>query len=168
MKSPANDITEPPPGPEAPPVIHLPYVPVPEPPQTEKKKPKRQRRHVERFRTDDAEHAEIARRANNAGLTPHGYFRLCVLGGPGPRARRRAAVDEAALMRALVAFNRAHNNLNQIARALNTLAIFAEEHGAARVEELLDELRRPADLLEEQFAPPVAAILQAVGHVREG
>jgi hypothetical protein len=48
------------------------------------------------------------------------------------------------------------------------VAIFAEEHGAVRVSELLEDLRRPVDLLQEQFAPPVAAILQAVGHVREG
>jgi hypothetical protein len=86
----------------------------------------------------------------------------------GPRARRRAPVDEAALMRALVAFNRAHNNLNQIARTLNTLTLFAEEHGARRLVDMLDELRRPVALLPEQFAGPVAAILEAVGHVREG
>src|SRR5437660_147899 len=73
----------------------------------------------------------------------------------GPRTRRRAPVDEEALLRGLVAFNRGNSNLNQIARTLNTLTLFAEEHGAARMLELLDELRRPVELLQEQFAAPV-------------
>ena len=128
----------------------------------------RRRGHVERFRTDDAEHAELERRARDAGLSVNAYSRLRTLGDPGPRARRRAPVDATALMSALMAFNRAHNNLNQIARALNTLALFAEEHGAGRVLEELEDLRRAVEPIERSVAPPVAAILEALRYDRQG
>ena len=39
----------------------------PIPTAAEKKQPNRQRRHVDRFRTDDAEHAELAARAAKPG-----------------------------------------------------------------------------------------------------
>jgi hypothetical protein len=69
-----------------------------------------------------------------AGLTDGAYTRLATMGDAGPWAKRRGWIDETALMRGLVAFNRAHNNLNQIARTLNTFALFAEEHGGAQYE----------------------------------
>lgn len=86
-----------------------------------------------------------------------------------PRRRRnRATVDDAALMRALVAFNRANNNLSQLVRIGNTLVLFAENHGGHRLPEGVRELSRAVDTLCEQFAAPVAAILEAVKHDREG
>ena len=94
-----------------------------------RKKPNRRRRHVERFRTDDDEHAELERRARDAGLTVHAYSRMRTLGDPGPRARRRAPVDATALAHGLVAFNRQHSNYNQAVRALNRLALVAENDG---------------------------------------
>lgn len=71
-------------------------------------------------------------------------------------------------MQALAALNRVHNNLNQIARSLNTLTLFAEEHGAGRLRDLLEDLRQPLELLQDEFAVPVAAILEAVRHDRQG
>ena len=82
------------------------------------------------------------------------------------RHRRRASVDEAALMRALVAFNRASNNLNQIGRAGNRLATLTHDTGT-----LVDDVRElcgALDLLRDQFAAPIAAILEALQHDREG
>jgi hypothetical protein len=156
-------IAEAAPAGDAPAVIHLPHVP-PAAAPAEKKRPKRRRRHVERFRTDDDEHAELERRARDAGLSVNAYSRLRTLGSPGPRARRRAPVDEAALLAALVAFNRGNNNLNQLARTGNTLVLFAEEHGAAKLLEAASDMLRGIDLLHDQFAAPVAAILAALRH----
>jgi hypothetical protein len=131
----------------------------------------RQRTKAIRVRLHPADAERLKADAGAAGMSVAGYLaagRLSDEAAPRPRIRRRAPVDEVALMRALAAFNRAHNNLNQITRTLNTLTLFAEEHGAARMQELLDELREPVAELREQFAAPVAAILEAVGHVREG
>ena len=133
-----------------------------------RKTPNRRRRHVEQFRTDDAEHAELERRARDAGLTVHAYSRLRTLGDPGPRARRRAPVDATALAHGLVAFNRQHSNYNQAIRALNRLALVAENDGSGEVLRALRELLAVIDRLQEQFAAPVAAILDAMRHDREG
>jgi hypothetical protein len=151
---------------QAPPVIHLPYLPPPAPPA--KKQPKRQRPHVKHTRYSDEELTEFVKRARAAGLSDGAYTRVATIGEAGPRARRRAPVDAAALMHAVAAFNRAHNNLNQIARTLNTLTLFAEEHGAGRLHDLVDELRQPIELLQDQFAAPVAAIMGALQRDREG
>jgi hypothetical protein len=133
-----------------------------------RKKPNRRRRHVERFRTDDAEHAELERRARDAGLTVHAYCRMRTLGEPGPRARRRAPVDATALAQGLVAFNRQHNNYNQAVRALNKLALIAEDKSSGDVLRELRDLRALIEGLQGQFAAPVAAILDAMRHDREG
>jgi hypothetical protein len=111
----APSITEAPPASQAPAIIHLPppadLMPV--------RKPKRQRAHVEQFRTDNAEHAELVARARDAGLSAGAYARACTLGDAGPRARRRATVDREVLAHNNAALNRVGNNLNQIAKALN-------------------------------------------------
>jgi DNA-binding transcriptional MerR regulator len=146
-------------------VIHLPDL---SPRPAARKKPKRQRAHVERFRTNDEEHAELDRRARDAGLSVNAYSRLRTLGDPGPRARRRAPVDATALAQGLVAFNRQHSNYNQAVRALNTLVLFAEEHGSERVAREVQELRRVIEQLQEQFDAPVAAILEAMRYDRQG
>ena len=92
----------------------------------------RQRRHLEQFRTDDGEHAALREKARASGLSFGAYMRASNLGDAGPRARRRAPVDIAALMQALVALNRVGNNQNQIARALNELLLIAREQGHAQ------------------------------------
>ena len=90
------------------------------------------------------------------------------LGDPGPRARRRAPVDVTALAHGLVAFNRQHSNYNQAIRALNRLALVAENDGSGDVLLALRELLALIERLQEQFAAPVAAILDAMRHDREG
>ncbi len=86
----------------------------------------------------------------------------------GRRRRGRGPVDVAALTAALVAFNRAGNNQNQIARGLNELLIIAREQPDARLESLLMELADAGRGLPVLFAAPVAAILAALDHDREG
>jgi len=89
---------------------------------------------------------------------------------PRRHRRIRAPIDEAALMRALVAFNRASNNLNQLAHAGNRLALLSEQHGGIRDEGIREDVRAlsgAVDHLREEFSQPVAAILEAL-RVREG
>jgi hypothetical protein len=73
-------------------------------------------------------------------------------------------------MRALVAFNRANNNLNQLAHVGNRLALLTEQHGGIPDEGIREGVRmlsRAVDRLREEFSEPVAAIVEALG-VREG
>lgn len=101
---------EPPPAAEAPAIIVLPPPPtVPE--RRHSGSEKRQRQHVEQFRTDDAEHAELQRRAWADGrLSVSAYCRKRTLGDPGPRhARGPAPVDVQLLARHLTALNRLGN-----------------------------------------------------------
>jgi hypothetical protein len=80
---------------------------------------KRQRgnRLTVRFLPD--EHAELERRAADAGLSPSAYLRACALGTAGPRARRSPTVERSLAAQAIAELNKAGSNLNQIARALN-------------------------------------------------
>ena len=106
------------PASQAPAIIHLPHLPPPAD-LARKRKPKRQRQHVEQFRTDDAEHAQLVAKSRAAGLSIGAYVRACALGDAGPRARRRATVDRELLAINNAALNRVGSNLNQIAKALN-------------------------------------------------
>jgi hypothetical protein len=131
---------------------------------------KRRRRHLEWFRTDDAEHAALQSRLAGESLGAF-VMRLSGIGsGEETRARRRGrpSVDAVALTRAMVEFSREHNNYNQAVRALNTLALVADERSdgqiAAEIRRLLDMI----EVLQTQFAAPLAAIQAALGHVREG
>ena len=96
------------------------------------------------------------------------YIRAATLGDAGPRARRRAPVDIAALMQALVALNRVGNNQNQIAHALNELLLIAREQGHAQLENRVLDLAGAIRDLPGLFAEPVAAILAAVNRDNEG
>lgn len=126
---------------------------------------KRQRRHVRQTRYDDAELAEFDRRVRAKRLSAGAYTRLATIGEPGPRHQHGPGpAHVAALFDALVAFNRAHNNLNQTARAANTLLLVAHEHGADRLADEVRELQRAVDLLREQFAAPLAALRAALDH----
>jgi Mobilization protein NikA len=163
---------EPAPAREAPAVIHLPPPPdIAAPPKARHGSGKRRRTHLEQFRTDDDEHAELERRARDAGLSVSAYNRQCTIGEdtapPRRRPRRIATAEAEALMTALVAFNRANNNLNQLARSANTLALFAEEH-RHRLADLTGDLVQAVEDLREDFAPSLAAIRAAIGHDPEG
>lgn len=110
---------------------------------------RRQRRHVEQFRMDDAEHAELERRARVAGLSVGAYCRACCLGSTGPRARRRPPVEHELLARNTAALNHIGSNLNQTARALNEIALGGGRgrlaqvaHLVAPIQTTLADLRR--------------------------
>jgi len=81
---------------------------------------KRQRRHSLQISLDDEEWAEAVEKAQACGLSLSSYGRAAVLGSPGPRARRAPHVNAVELGEATAALNKAGNNLNQIAHALNT------------------------------------------------
>lgn len=66
------------------------------------------------------ERAEIEERAAAAGLSLSAFIRACALGDAGPRARRRPVVDTAKLAETHIELKRVGNNLNQIAKAINT------------------------------------------------
>ncbi|HTT82012.1 MAG TPA: hypothetical protein VMF67_00875 [Rhizomicrobium sp.] len=162
---------EPPTARDAPAVIHL-----PPPAGTGRAKKarsgseKRQRRAGILVKLTPTDHQRVKDAAAAVGMSAAGYLASGRLGEETairPRARRRP-VDEPALMRALAAFNRASNNLNQLARTGNTLTLFAEEHGAGRLLDEAKEIARAARLLQEQFAAPIAAIMAALGRDREG
>ncbi len=100
------------------------------------------------------ERAEVEERASAAGLKLAAYGRACMLGTPGPRAKRRAPVDAVALARAAAALNKAGSNLNQIAHVLNAGGAIGMAHeylsalavvreSAAAIREIVGRKNRP-------------------------
>jgi hypothetical protein len=156
---------------ETPAVIHLPDLR-----QRTKKvtsgSENRRRTTAVRVRLHPADAERLKTEAAAAGMSVAGYLASGRLGeeaAPRPRIhRRRVTADVAALLQALVDFNRADTLLNQAVRALNTLALFAEDHGSARVLTEVRELRRTVDELRDKFDVPVAAIQAALADDREG
>ncbi len=71
------------------------------------------------IRLSDDERAEIVRRSHAAGLSIAGYFKSVAL-NQRPRKFRHPQVDRAELARLLGQLGRVGNNLNQLARTLNT------------------------------------------------
>ena len=67
-----------------------------------------------------AEFAQAEALARKAGLSNAAYGRACVLGESGPRAKRAPPVNRELLGEALASLNRVGNNLNQIAKQLNS------------------------------------------------
>jgi len=80
-----------------------------------------------------------------------------------PRRRGRM-VDDAALTKALVAFNRAGSNQNQIARALNELLLIAREQSNARLASEVESLTGAIRGVPAMFGEPVAAIKAALNY----
>jgi len=68
-----------------------------------------------------AERAEVAARAERAGLGVAGYMRALVFGKdtPQPRGAKRPPVEKQALVNLSAELGRVGNNINQIARHLN-------------------------------------------------
>ena len=81
---------------------------------------KRQRLKSVRAAVTPAEYSVIQERAQNAGLSTGAYLRLLALGHSGPRAKRAPPVNRELLGEALASLNRVGNNLNQIAKQLNS------------------------------------------------
>jgi len=105
------------------------------------KRPKRRRCHVDHFRTDDAEHAKLERRARAAGLSVGAYCRACCLGAAGPRARRRPPVEHELLARNTAELNHIGSNLNQTTRALNEIALGDGSGRLAQVAHLVEPIQ---------------------------
>jgi hypothetical protein len=135
-----------------------------------RKKPRRRRVHVDHFRTDDAEHAELATRARAAGLSVDAFCRLQTLGATGPRSRRtQPTADTKLLARNMGELNRIGANLNQGFRALNEIALTAP--AGIRRDRLADELSELRQLFEQGIAalvPILEANRAALGYDREG
>ncbi|MEK7754149.1 MAG: plasmid mobilization relaxosome protein MobC [Acidobacteriota bacterium] len=81
-------------------------------------KRQRTKRHTDRYTTD--EFNAIAAKADRAGLSFSAFVRASLLGDAGPRAQRRPPADHKALRQILGLVGRIGNNINQIARTLNT------------------------------------------------
>ena len=100
---------------------------------------KRQRGKIMAFRCFDEEFNAIAAKADKAGLSGGAFMRAALLGDAGPRAQRRPPADHKALRQLLGQAGRIGNNINQIARALNS-----EEK--AKLPELQEALRAINDI----------------------
>jgi hypothetical protein len=137
-------------------VIELPYVPPPTA-AVPTKRPKRHRGHVEQFRTDGDEHAELAGLARDAGLSLGAYYRRELIGTPGPRSKR-AQPTAASQQRAqhITAINRAGNLVNQGIYALNR--IDPEEGSRDR---LADEVAAARELLQSAIPALTEALAAA-------
>ena len=70
-------------------------------------------------RLTPAEYASVTEKAARAGLSNSAYTRACLLGRPGPRAKRAPPIHGPLLAQAITALNRVGNNINQIAHHLN-------------------------------------------------
>ena len=81
---------------------------------------KRQRTKGAMVRLTPVESAALHDRARRAGLSTGAYLRACALGDSGPRAKRAPPLNRELLGDALASLNRVGNNLNQIAKHLNT------------------------------------------------
>lgn len=81
---------------------------------------KRQRTRAFNIGMTEAEFAQAEARARKAGLSNAAYGRACVLGEQGPRAKRAPPINRELLGEALASLNRVGNNLNQIAKQLNS------------------------------------------------
>lgn len=163
---------EPPSAREAPAIIHLGPPPA-VPPKSRHGSENRQRSAGILVKLTPADHQRVKTEAAAAGMSAAAYLATGRLNNetarrPRVNRRRHVAVNEAALLRALVAFNRASNNLNQVAYTGNRLMIVAEEHGAAELQEEAREIRRAVEALRNDMAAPLAAILAALTGVREG
>lgn len=81
---------------------------------------RRQRSAGAMVRMTPAESAALQTRARNAGLSVGAYLRTCALGESGPRAKRAPPLNRELMADALASLNRVGNNLNQIAKHLNS------------------------------------------------
>ena len=151
------------------PVIHL-----PDDRQREKKvtrgSEKRQRSDSFLVRVHPADGVRLREDAAAAKLSVAGYLasgRLDDEAARRPRMRR-ASVDVTALTAAVVSFNRQQSNYNQAVRAINTLALAAQDRSSSRLVSEVEALRIEIERLQGQFAEPIKAILAALNREREG
>ena len=68
----------------------------------------------------EAENAALEARARECGLSVSSYLRAAALGDAGPRARRAPTIEAEVIARVMIDLNRVGNNVNQIARSVNS------------------------------------------------
>ena len=95
------------------------------------------------------ERKELVRRAENAGLSIGGYWKSAVFNLPPPRKSRRPRSDTAELAKLLGQLGRVGNNINQLARTLNS-------EGSVEIPELEQALKDLADMR--------AAVMHVLGY----
>ena len=81
---------------------------------------KRQRGVTVTVRLTAEERAQLEALSSRSGLAAGAFMRAAAFGGAGPRAQRRPSADHAVLRQLLGELGRVGNNINQIARALNS------------------------------------------------
>jgi hypothetical protein len=134
------------------------------PAEPERKQPRRKRSHVDHFRTDDDEHAELAARAREARLSVDAFCRLKTLDDPGPRSKRAGPTPESRLTADhVMAIKRVGVNVNQGIQALNTIALKAptatsRDRLADEVMDVREVLRGMQAALDEALAAGMAAL----------
>lgn len=90
--------------------------------QAVRKKPseQRQKHRIANFRVTPDEYREIETHAERGGLTFGSYLRTRALTAPTTRAMRRPVVERVILSKLVAELGRSGNNLNQIARGMNS------------------------------------------------
>ncbi len=114
---------------------------------------KRQRGKIIASRCLDEEFTAIAAKAEKAGLAVAAFMRAAALGYAGARAQRRPLIDHKALRQYIGQVGRLGNNINQIARALNS----GEKASLPELQQVLraciDILNRINDALGKKHGP---------------
>ena len=82
---------------------------------------KRKRQYFAQARVTEQEKAELASRAEQAGMSIGDYIRKCTLGAKPLRARRKVANDEAAVLQLSGQLLRIGTNINQLTRKANAM-----------------------------------------------
>ncbi len=100
-------------------------------------------------RLSDDERAELVRRAEAAELSLGAYWKSAVFNLPPPRKSRRPRSDTVELAKLLGQLGRVGNNINQLARILNT-------DGSVEIPELEKALKDLADMR--------AAVMHVLGY----
>lgn len=164
MTAPPRDLAEALPEHEAPDVMPLPPPADSPAPRKRSGSTKRQRAGMAFIRLSEAERAELERRAKLAGLSIGSYCRQQALGTPGPRPRRATPTPDIELLaRTYADLNRIGNNLNQIARALNEIALIGDtERLGWETTDLTENIRE----IQADLALTLFTIRQALGYDR--
>jgi len=105
-------------------------------------------------RCTETEHAAIAEKASQAGLSVGAFLRSLALGSPGPRAVRKPPVERRELARLLAWLGKLGSNVNQLAHGYN------RERKFPGFPELL--------AIRQEIADMRAALLKALGRDHQG
>jgi hypothetical protein len=177
MIAPPHDLVEPAPASEAPPVIHLPYVPPPKEEarrKTRRGSEKRKRSAGILVKLTPADHQRLKAEAAAAGMSAAGYLASGRLGdeiADRPRLRVRSRLpklDTELLARNNAELNHIGSNENQRTRVLNELRMYAREIGADRLERIIADDLEQTRAIANDIRRTLAANRRAFGYDSEG